>query len=70
MLDDFAHPCQILSDFQTIKEKKNRLKTLKLSYFGDAHNNVTYDLMRMTAMFGLRMDVACPKGGRNHPTYL
>lgn len=67
MLDDFAHPCQILSDFQTIKEKKNRLKDLKLSYFGDAHNNVTYDLMRMTAMFGLRMDVACPKGVEYSP---
>ncbi len=67
MLDDFAHPCQILSDFQTIKEKKNRLKDLKLSYFGDAHNNVTYDLMRMTAMFGLKMDVACPKSVEYSP---
>ncbi len=60
MLDDFAHPCQILGDFQTIKEKKNSLTTMKLSYFGDAHNNVTYDLMRICAMFGWRMDVACP----------
>ncbi|MHA1456582.1 MAG: ornithine carbamoyltransferase, partial [Promethearchaeota archaeon] len=25
MLDDFAHPCQILCDFLTIKEKKGRL---------------------------------------------
>ncbi|MFW9942616.1 MAG: ornithine carbamoyltransferase, partial [Candidatus Thorarchaeota archaeon] len=31
----------------------------------DAHNNVTYDLMRMCAMFDLRMDVACP----NNPDY-
>ncbi len=61
MLDDFAHPCQILGDFQTIKEKKGRLDKFKLSYFGDANNNVTYDLMRMCAMFGLKMDVACPK---------
>jgi len=60
MLDDFAHPCQILGDFQTIKEKKGKLDNFKLSYFGDANNNVTYDLMRMCAMFGLRMDVACP----------
>jgi ornithine carbamoyltransferase len=59
MLDDFAHPCQVLGDFQTIKEKKE-LDNLKLSYFGDAFNNVTYDLMRMCAMFGLKMDVACP----------
>ncbi|TKJ19610.1 MAG: ornithine carbamoyltransferase [Promethearchaeota archaeon Loki_b32] len=65
MLDDFAHPCQILGDFQTIKEKKNSLENMKLSYFGDAYNNVTYDLMRMCAIFGWRMDVACP----NAPEY-
>ncbi len=60
MLDDYAHPCQILGDFQTIKEKKGSLSSLKLAYFGDAYNNVTYDLMRMCAIFGWRMDVACP----------
>ncbi|MFX1566892.1 MAG: ornithine carbamoyltransferase [Promethearchaeota archaeon] len=60
MLDDFAHPCQILGDFQTIKEKKGTLENMKLSYYGDAYNNVTYDLMRMCAMLGWRMDVACP----------
>ncbi|MFX1572323.1 MAG: ornithine carbamoyltransferase [Promethearchaeota archaeon] len=60
MLDDFAHPCQILGDLQTIKEKIGRFDNIKLSYFGDAYNNVTYDLMRISAMFGLRMDVACP----------
>jgi len=60
MLDDFAHPCQILCDFQTIKEKKGSFNNLKLSFFGDSYNNVTYDLMRMCAMFGMNMDVACP----------
>jgi len=65
MLDDFAHPCQILGDFQTIKEKLGQLECMKLSYFGDAYNNVTYDLMRMAAMFGWNMDVACP----NSPEY-
>jgi ornithine carbamoyltransferase len=62
MLDDFAHPCQILADFMSIKEKKGHLKNLKMAYFGDAHNNVTYDLMRMCAMYGFQMDVACPDG--------
>jgi len=70
MLDDFAHPCQILGDFQTIKEKRGRLDNFKLSYFGDANNNVTYDLMRMSAMFGLRMDVACPKNPDYSPKQL
>ena len=67
MLDDFAHPCQILCDFQTIKEKKGRLEEIKLSYFGDAKNNVTYDLMRMSAMFGITMDVACPDNADYSP---
>lgn len=67
MLDDFAHPCQILGDFQTIKEKKGRLDNFKLSYFGDAYNNVTYDLMRMSAMFGFQMDVACPNNSEYSP---
>ena len=60
MLDDFAHPCQILCDYQAILEKKGRLDNLKISYYGDAYNNVTYDLMRMAAIYGLKMDVACP----------
>jgi len=67
MLDDYAHPCQILGDFQTIKEKRGSLDKFKLAYFGDAFNNVTYDLMRMSAMFGLRMDVACPNGPEYTP---
>ncbi|MFX1324897.1 MAG: ornithine carbamoyltransferase [Promethearchaeota archaeon] len=67
MLDDFAHPCQILGDFQTIKEKKGDFDGIKLSYYGDAYNNVTYDLMRICAMFGLRMDVACPSAPEYSP---
>jgi ornithine carbamoyltransferase len=67
MLDDFAHPCQILGDFQTIKEKRGNLNDFKLSYFGDAYNNVTYDLMRMCAMFGLNMDVVCPPNAEYSP---
>jgi ornithine carbamoyltransferase len=67
MLDDFAHPCQILGDFQTIKEKKGQLTNLKMAYYGDAHNNVTYDLMRMCAIYGFKMDVACPDGAEYTP---
>ncbi|GAG96640.1 unnamed protein product, partial [marine sediment metagenome] len=67
MLDDFAHPCQILGDFQTIKEYRGSLDSFKLSYFGDAYNNVTYDLMRMSAIFGIRMDVVCPNDSEYSP---
>lgn len=67
MLDDFAHPCQMMGDFLTIKERKERLNNLKISYFGDAYNNVTYDLMRIAAIFGLELDVACPAGSVYKP---
>ena len=67
MLDNFAHPCQMMGDFLTIKEKKGRLNDLKISYFGDAYNNVTYDLMRIAAIFGLELDVACPIGSEYTP---
>jgi len=67
MLDDFAHPCQLMGDFLTIREKKGKLNDLKISYFGDAYNNVTYDLMRIAAIFGLELDVACPVGSEYTP---
>lgn len=67
MLDDFAHPCQILSDLLTIKEKKGKISGLKISFFGDGYNNVTYDLMRAAALYGLDMDVACPRGDNYSP---
>ncbi len=67
MLDDFAHPCQMLCDFQAIQEKKGKLTGLKISYYGDAYNNVTYDLMRIAAIFGMEMDIACPEGAEFTP---
>ena len=67
MLDDYAHPCQMIGDFLTVKEKKGKLYDLKMAYYGDAHNNVTYDLMRICALFGLKLDVACPKGAEYTP---
>lgn len=61
-LDDFAHPCQMLCDMQTILEKKGRLRGIKLCFLGDLHNNVTYDLMRSAAVMGFTCHVAGPSG--------
>ena len=59
-LDDFAHPCQMLADFQTILEHRGKLEGTVLAYFGDVANNVTYDLMRTCALLGLDCRVCGP----------
>ncbi len=61
-LTDRFHPCQILSDLLTIKEKKGQIEGLKLAYFGDANNNVTHCLMIGCAIMGIGIHVACPQG--------
>ncbi len=60
-LTDKYHPCQILSDLLTIKEKKGKLEGLKLAYFGDANNNVTHCLLLGCALAGIDISVACPQ---------
>jgi ornithine carbamoyltransferase len=60
-LSDVAHPCQIVADLMTIKEKKGKLKGLKLAYLGDADNNVTYSLMQGCSMVGIDMHIATPQ---------
>jgi ornithine carbamoyltransferase len=59
-LTDFSHPCQILGDLLTIKEKKGRLDNLKLAYLGDGNNNVTHSLLYGCAIVGLDIFVGCP----------
>lgn len=65
-LDDFAHPCQILTDLFTIVEKKGSLERLKVAYLGDIRNNVTYDWMRAACLLGIDITVAGP----NAPGFL
>jgi len=42
--DEKYHPCQAIADLMTIKEKKGKLKGLKLVYIG-VHNNVCNSLI-------------------------
>lgn len=61
-LDDWGHPCQMLADMMAIREKKGKLRGLKMAYFGDTKNNVTYDLMRSAALMGFEIAVCGPTG--------
>lgn len=60
-LTDISHPCQILADLQTIREKKGKLAGLRLAYLGDAENNVTYSLMIGCAKMGMHISIGCPE---------
>jgi len=60
-LSDSFHPCQILADFMTIKEKKGKFKGLKIAWVGDG-NNVCNSMIYGAALSGIDMSIATPKG--------
>ncbi|HHF55993.1 MAG TPA: ornithine carbamoyltransferase [Thermoplasmatales archaeon] len=60
-LDDEEHPCQVIADLMTIKEKKGRLAGLTLVYFGDGDNNMAHSLLLGCAIAGMRMRIVAPK---------
>lgn len=59
-LSNSYHPCQILADLMTIKEKKQNLDGLKLAWIGDG-NNVCNSLMIGCSKVGISMSIATPK---------
>ncbi|HEU4686014.1 MAG TPA: ornithine carbamoyltransferase [Nitrospira sp.] len=60
-LTDLSHPCQALSDLLTIREKKGRLKRIKVAYVGDG-NNVANSLIEVAAKMGMTIALGCPSG--------
>lgn len=59
-LSNSYHPCQILADLMTIKEKKGKLDGLKLAWIGDG-NNVCNSMMIGCSKVGISMSIATPK---------
>ena len=59
MLTADHHPCQVLADLLTLRERFGALEGLKLAYVGDG-NNVAHSLMVLGAKAGLEVAVATP----------
>ncbi len=59
--DDF-HPCQILADLQTVRERKGELAGLTAAYVGDAANNMGHSYLLGFANAGMHIRVAGPEG--------
>lgn len=60
-LTDLSHPCQILSDLFTIKEKKGSYEGLKVTYIGDG-NNIANSWIEAAARLPIQLALACPEG--------
>jgi len=60
-LSDLEHPCQALADLFTVREKKHRLRGLKLAYVGDGCNTC-HSLMLLCPRVGVDMAAATPPG--------
>ncbi len=66
-LTDEFHPCQVLADLQTIRERHGRLAGLTLAYFGDGANNMAHSLLLGGVTAGLTVRIAAPEGFRPDP---
>ncbi|MEA3560670.1 MAG: ornithine carbamoyltransferase [Candidatus Omnitrophota bacterium] len=60
-LSNLFHPCQVLSDIYTIKEKKKILRGLKITFIGDG-NNVCRSLIYAASKLGMNLTIATPRG--------
>lgn len=65
-LTDLFHPCQVLADLMTIRERKSRLDGLKMCFIGDG-NNMMNSLIVGGLKTGMSVSVACPEGYEPSP---
>ncbi|WP_029138255.1 ornithine carbamoyltransferase [Nakamurella lactea] len=69
-LTDEFHPCQVLADLQTVRQRKGNLAGRTLTYLGDGANNMSHSLMVGGANAGMHVRVAAPQGFDPHPQIL
>jgi ornithine carbamoyltransferase len=60
-LSDWEHPLQILADLQTMRQRFAKLEGLSLAWVGDG-NNVCNSLILASAILGMQITVASPRG--------
>ena len=60
-LTDRFHPCQVLADLQTIRERKGALPGLTLTYLGDGANNMAHSYLLGGATAGVHIRIGAPE---------
>lgn len=62
-LTDYAHPCQVLADLMTIRERRGALAGQKLCFVGDG-SSMANSLIVGGLMAGMHVTCVCPRGYR------
>jgi ornithine carbamoyltransferase len=60
-LTDQFHPCQLLADLQTVRERLGRLAGVTLSYLGDGANNMAHSYLLAGANAGMHVRIGTPE---------
>jgi ornithine carbamoyltransferase len=63
-LTDGFHPCQLLADLLTVRERFGRTEGVTLAYFGDGANNMANSYLLAGATAGMHVRIASPHGFR------
>ncbi|MGV9765512.1 ornithine carbamoyltransferase [Micromonospora tulbaghiae] len=66
-LTDTYHPCQLLADLLTVRERFGGTAGLILTYVGDAANNMAHSYLLAGATAGMHVRIAGPAGFQPDP---
>jgi ornithine carbamoyltransferase len=69
-LTDQYHPCQVLADLQSIRQRKQQLARLTLAYVGDGANNMAHSYLLGGSLAGMHVRIGAPPGFQPNPEVL
>ena len=69
-LSDVAHPCQLLADLQTVRERVGATAGVTLTYVGDGSNNMATSYLLAGATAGMHVRIASPAARPPDPAVL
>ncbi len=61
-LSDLMHPCQVMADLLTIRERLGTLDGVTVAYVGDGSNNMAHSWIHAAEKFGFALRIATPAG--------
>jgi len=60
-LTDLSHPCQVMADLLTVRERLGRIEGTRWAWLGDG-NNMLHSIVEAGSLLGFAVSAACPEG--------